>query len=163
MKWFKHVNNGTTIDEINRQYRKLAMKLHPDLGGSDEEMAELNAEYRELYRRFSHVHEGQGGGTYEREAETSSEWFTSIVDFLIRLGDVDFEIIGSWVWVGGNTRAHTEELKAQGFRWAGKKQRWYKAPDERRRRRSNMTLDEVRERYGQRLEYTANRSAIARA
>ncbi len=37
-----------SFDEARRAYRALAMKLHPDAGGSHEEMVELNAAYDEI-------------------------------------------------------------------------------------------------------------------
>lgn len=36
------VARGATIDQIQKAYRELAMKRHPDRGGSQEQMAELN-------------------------------------------------------------------------------------------------------------------------
>ena len=42
MKWF---NNPTTAEELKKQYRKLAMQHHPDLGGNEDDMKEINAEY----------------------------------------------------------------------------------------------------------------------
>lgn len=35
------------------------------------------------------------------------------------------EVVGSWLWLSGDTKPYKEALKAAGFRWAPKKQRWY--------------------------------------
>ena len=35
------------------------------------------------------------------------------------------ELAGSWVWVSGDTKPKREALKAHGFRWAPKKEKWY--------------------------------------
>jgi len=38
------------------------------------------------------------------------------------------QIVGTWVWVSGEaTREFKDALKAKGFRWAHKKQAWFKA------------------------------------
>lgn len=36
------------IDELRKQYRRLSLQLHPDRGGSTEDMARLNEAYRTL-------------------------------------------------------------------------------------------------------------------
>ena len=45
--------------------------------------------------------------------------------FARELPGVRVELVGAWVWVNGNTKPHRESLKAAGFRWAPKKERWY--------------------------------------
>jgi curved DNA-binding protein CbpA len=39
-----------TKEDIRRQYRSLARKHHPDIGGEDEVMEQLNAAYRLLMK-----------------------------------------------------------------------------------------------------------------
>ena len=39
------ITSNSTIDDIKKQYKKLAFKYHPDVGGSTEQMQEVNAEY----------------------------------------------------------------------------------------------------------------------
>lgn len=47
MKYFKNVN---TLNALKREYRMLAVKMHPDKGGNTEDMQELNAEFEQLYK-----------------------------------------------------------------------------------------------------------------
>jgi len=37
---------GNTADEVKKEYKELAKRYHPDLGGNDELMKELNNEYQ---------------------------------------------------------------------------------------------------------------------
>ena len=41
MKWF---NNPRTLEELKKQYKKLAVAHHPDLGGNTADMQEINNE-----------------------------------------------------------------------------------------------------------------------
>ena len=42
MKWFKNIE---TLEELRKQYRKLAMENHPDKGGQVKDMQEINNVY----------------------------------------------------------------------------------------------------------------------
>lgn len=155
-KYFKGINAFTTIDDIKNQYRKLAIENHPDNGGSTEVMAEINAEYTELCKRYGHVHKAANGGTYETETTEKPEEFIVIINDLIHMG-VDFEIVGRFVWISGNTYPHKDELKAMGARWSGKRKMWYIAPNDWKPRRMNsgMTFGEIEDKYGVQYSHKA--------
>ena len=42
MKYFKDLNS---MEAVKKQYRKLAMKYHPDRGGNEEVFKQINNEY----------------------------------------------------------------------------------------------------------------------
>ncbi len=44
------VSAGASPEDISAAYRRLAREHHPDVGGSDERMQEINVAYRELRR-----------------------------------------------------------------------------------------------------------------
>lgn len=35
------------------------------------------------------------------------------------------EVVGSWLWVGGDTFAHRDALKALGLRWSPRRRLWH--------------------------------------
>ena len=60
------------------------------------------------------------------------------------------EVVGAWLWVDGDTKPVKEQLKAAGFKWAPRKQRWYfpGKPAGHRRGKREMEMDEIRQRHG---------------
>lgn len=48
MTFFKNINS---LAELKKQYRTLAFKNHPDVGGSTQVMQQINAEFERLYDR----------------------------------------------------------------------------------------------------------------
>ena len=120
MKWFDHPE---TLEDLKKQYKRLAMKHHPDRGGSTEAMQQINAEYETLFSRLKDIHKTAEGETYTAKTastETAAE-FMDIIEKLIHMDGIIIEVCGSWVWVTGNTREHKEELKALSFRWSSNK------------------------------------------
>lgn len=121
------------LSEIKRQYHGLAIKYHPDRGGDEEAMKEINSEYDYLLKGYID--------------ETD---FKGIINSLMRFNDLEISVIGTWVWVKGNTFNIKEELKALGFLWSKSNKQWYKAPQNTKKRkvRKTSTEDEKKAKYG---------------
>ena len=139
----------TDLDSLKRSYRRWAMQLHPDCGGTDAAMQELNRQYEEAMKQIR-FHAAAGSKDAE-STETASE-FISIIDLLIKLDGLNIELCGSWLWIGGETRKHKDALKAAGCRWASKKQLWYWHPagQEPTKTKRTATMSHIREKYGSR-------------
>jgi hypothetical protein len=121
MKWFKDVK---TLDELRSMYRKLALLHHPDRGGSTSDMQEINNEYDILSKRLIHSNTVFSKCRKSWEEFVSSEIREKLND-IIFLEDIIIEIIGSWIWVTGNTRAVKDQLKVHGFKFSPNKLAWY--------------------------------------
>ena len=148
MKWF---NDPRTVEELKRQYRDLTKKHHPDLGGNAEDMKTINNEYDQLFASLKNIHEGADGKTYRSKTESRErpEQFRAIIEQLVRMHGIKIEIIGSWIWVTGETLVVKEDLKAMRFRWAKVKRAWYYHEDEyRKTSHRRLSLDEIRDYYG---------------
>lgn len=148
MKWF---NNPQTLEELKKQYKKLAMKHHPDIGGNVKDMQEINAEYDKLFELLKNTHQTADGKTYKANKETTEapEEFRNIINSLINLKGINIELCGSWLWLTGNTREHKEVLKGLHFKWSKSKCAWYyHTSDYRKSSRKTYSLDEIRDLYG---------------
>ncbi len=146
MKYFANCHD---LDELKREYRKLAFKYHPDCGGDLETMKAINNEYEEAQMRLKDAHNA-AADEYHQTQETAAE-FIEVIDKLIKLHGLTIELVGSWLWIGGNTRENKEELKAAGCRWSKSKSLWYWHPTQdqnKRRYTGKSTMNEIRYKYG---------------
>lgn len=166
MKWF--TSNINTMEELRREYRRLAKLHHPDTGGNTEDMKQINAEYERLFAILSRQ-EAQERPQGEQEYKDTTEdkaaedkAIRAVLDALAGI-DADVEIIGSWVWVTRGSFQNKELLKALHFRYASRKRAWYFHADEyHRRSKKEVTLEQIREKYGsQKVNNRKERKAVA--
>ena len=121
MKYFVNVK---TLEELKKQYKKLAKQYHPDLNGgtTNEIMKAINAEYDKLFELVKNIHSTADGETYEKATDETSAEFKDVINNIINF-NIDIEIIGTWVWCF-NSYEYREQLKALGFKYAAKKRAW---------------------------------------
>ena len=144
----KYFVNCKTMDELKREYRRLASIHHPDVGGDTATMQAINAEYDELHEVLKKAH-NQQADEFHQTTETAEE-FREIIEKLLRMHGLEVELCGSWLWIGGNTREHKDELKAAGCRWSSNKKLWYwhHAEEGRRWHKGSATMNQIRNKYG---------------
>ena len=53
----KHFQGITNASDVKAEFRKLAKKLHPDVGGSEEQMKQLQEEYQQALDDIGHAYE----------------------------------------------------------------------------------------------------------
>ena len=121
MKFFENIK---TLDELRKEYRRLAMLYHPDKGGDTRMMQIINEQYEKLSKKLINgdTDFSQGRKDYEHQV---SEEIIQRLDKIIFLQGIDIELIGSWIWVTGNTFAVRETLKTEGFKFSHPKAAWY--------------------------------------
>ena len=144
MKYFTGIK---TIEELRQRYRELLKKYHPDNeGGSVEITQEINAEYDLLFSILSEEKQTDKESTnYDYQAENDA--FKSVINKIIHINS-DVEIIGSWIWVHSGYE-YRELLKSAGFKFAPKKKCWcWHYGDYVRYHDKEITLDEIRQKYG---------------
>jgi hypothetical protein len=147
MKYFNPIPE--TLEELKKIYKKLSLKWHPDVGGSNEAMKIINAEYTELFEELKEIRTNANGAKYHKATTETSQQFIEIIDRLIRFEGIIIEIIGCFIWLSADTKPYKEELKAMGFKWSANKKSWYLAPEDyRRRSRKYYSLEQIRVMYG---------------
>lgn len=148
MKWF---NNPKTLEELKKQYKRLAMENHPDVGGNETSMKQINVEYDSLFKQLKNVHQSASGETYTAKTDTSEtpEEFRTIIEALIKLDGINIELCGSWLWISGNTYPHRAEFKKLHFRFSKSKTAWYyHTSDYKKTNNKTFTMEQIRELYG---------------
>jgi hypothetical protein len=142
-----YFQNCITIDEIKNLYRSLAKEHHPDRGGSKEIMQSINSEYAFACAK---ILKGDNTNPIETEEEIlKAEKYREALEKIINLEGIIIELIGTWIWVTGNTFPHKSILKQSGYMFAHKKVAWYFRTDEfKTRNRQQLTLEEIKAKYG---------------
>ena len=146
-----YIKDVKTLEELKKSYKKLALKLHPDCGVNNEEMAQLNNEYDELFSKLKNTHKNKNDETYTKETDETPEQFKDILNrlFVLKMDGVEIEIVGTFIWLTGNTKPYKDDVKALVFRYSPKKYAWYKAPkDYKKRSHKNYDMDTIRGMYG---------------
>lgn len=145
----KYFTNCETLEELKKEYKKLAMANHPDMGGDEETMKVINAEYDKVFAQVKNIHRNKDGETYTKEnTETASE-FKDIIEKLIKMNGIEIEIIGCFIWVSGDTKPNKDTIKAMGFRWHSDKKMRYKAPEGyRKKNKTKYSIEEIRGMFG---------------
>ena len=73
----KYFNNINTLDELKKEYRRLAMIHHPDRGGDEETMKLINNEYDKMFPVLKLKHnQAAAEPTHETAESTRSEFYT---------------------------------------------------------------------------------------
>lgn len=138
----------TTLDELKKEYRRLAMIHHPDHGGDTATMQAINGEYAETFARLKAQHNAAADEAHQT-TETPEEFIT-IISQLLRFPGLIVELCGSWLWITGETYAIKDQLKAAGCRWSSSKKAWYwHHPEEGHRwHKGTATMSDIRTKYG---------------
>jgi hypothetical protein len=136
----KYFMDCTTMEELKKEYKKLAFANHPDLGGDIKTMQEINSQYDLVLVNFQAQTEK---GIFEDD-------FKNIVNSIINLSNINIEVIGTWLWVSGDTKEVRKELKEAGLWYASKKVMWYwhTPEDKNRTSRGSIPIEDIRSKYG---------------
>jgi hypothetical protein len=100
------------------------VKNHPDNGGDVAACQEITAEYKKLFDMF------KAGQTPDEEQKNNTttktdEALRNVINNIVSFDGVNIEVVGSWIWVDGNTFTYKEELKKLGFKWSKNRKKWH--------------------------------------
>jgi hypothetical protein len=138
--------NCKTLEELKKEYKRLAMLHHPDRGGNLKTMQAINNEYDELFPLLKAQHNKQYNKNHTNE---TIEDYKNIINQLIKFTDITIEICGTWIYITGNTYNIKNQLKELGFWWASQKKCWYLKPEGYISfKHKSWSMDAIREAYG---------------
>jgi len=146
---FKKVSG---INEAKKIYKTLAKKLHPDVGGSDEEFKILNSVYNEL---IEHKIFFSSGVKIDIELE-------KIISLILHFENITIELVGSWIWVSGDTKEIKEKLKELDFKWANKKKMWYFGELKGKNMGKTKSMNDIKNKYGSQTMQPKERKKITK-
>lgn len=160
-EYFKLAN---TVQKIKVIYRELAVKFHPDLGGSEALMKELNNVYHALLKeKHNTTYKNTEGttSTYYYNPKTEEAISVKLRELLgLRLpDDVTIELIGTWIWVSGNTKPHSKLLgkNGAGLWFNRKRQVWnFHVKSGKKFFSSNKSMEEIKSTYGSVSNFQVN-------
>ena len=138
------------INEAKKIYKQLAKKLHPDVGGTDELFKMLNSIYNHILEH---------GIYFSNESKFDLE-IEKIISQILHYENIVIEVVGSWIWLTGDTKSIKDKLKELNFKWASKKKMWYYG-EMKGINPKQKSLDEIKSKYGCETVRTKEREKIA--
>ena len=142
----------STVAEIKKEYRRLALLNHPDIGGDTRTMQIINEQYHNVLKSCdgqTSIGSDKKQHTYRYNYDIEQELVDKIRELLaLQMNDVYIELIGTWVWITGSTKQYKEKLKELKCQWHSKRGAWYFRRFTYRRRYSNKSFEELRYMYG---------------
>ncbi len=132
----KEFTEVSGINEAKKIYKTLAKKLHPDVGGSDEEFKILNAVYNDFIEHKIY---------FSNDSKIDLE-LEKIISQILHYENITIELIGSWIWLSGDTKAIKDKLKELNFKWASKKKMWYYG-EMKVKNPKPKSMDEIKSKY----------------
>ena len=147
----KEFSEVTGINEAKKVYKTLAKKLHPDVGGSEEEFKLLNAIYNDFIENKIYF-------SNEFKIDLDLE---KIISQILHFENITIELVGSWIWLSGDTKEIKDKLKELGFKWASRKKMWYYG-EMKGKSHGEKSLDEIKDKYGSKTFKKKEKEKVAR-
>ena len=139
------------INEAKKIYKNLAKKLHPDMVSGDEESFKLlNAIYNDLIEHKIY---------FSNDIKIDIE-LEKIISLILHFENITIELVGSWVWVSGDTKEIKDKLKELDFKWASKKKMWFYG-EMKGRNPKEKSMEEIKSKYGSETLKTKEKKEIA--
>lgn len=154
-----------TLDGVKKEYKQFVKTYHPDLHGAEEYdkynalMGAVNEEYDFIinhwysYTPAKHTNSSTTNTTNTTNTTENGDISEELKEVLYKLNNIEginINIVGSWIWVDGNTKPVKDQLKAAGLKWHSKKAMWFYAPADSKRKgyHGNTTFADNCDKYG---------------
>lgn len=144
-----YFENVKSVEELRKRYRELLKEHHPDNGGNEDTMKQINAEYDRLFAILSREKQSDRENTdYDEKAKNDeNNAFKTVINAIISF-NMKIELIGNWIWCF-DCYAYKDRLKELGFKYAPKKKAWvWHYGEYKRHYKGEISLEDIRIRYG---------------
>ena len=156
----------TTVETIKLEWRRLCFLHHPDVGGDTATMQQVNIQYHEALAQ-GHGQTAKGSDGQEHTYYYSQDIEQAVMDKIeellaLRLPGVEILLVGTWIWVDGDTRPVKEQLKEVKLKWHSKRKKWFwHTPSYRRSYNSSGSFDDICQAYGVKGFKSSPQSALS--
>ncbi len=107
------------------------------VGGNEEEFKILNNIYNEI---IEHKIYFSDGAKFDIELE-------KIISQILHYENITIEVVGSWIWLSGETKIIKDKLKDLNFKWASKKKMWYFG-EMKGKNPKQKSMEDIKNKYG---------------
>jgi hypothetical protein len=111
-------------------------------------MQEINNQYEKLSKKLINSNQFFTEERKEYEHQVSEE-LRQMIDKVILLPNIIIELIGSWLWITGNTFPVKDTLKSEGFKFSAYKAAWFWHSGEYIKRNGNLlSMEDLKDLWG---------------
>ena len=161
----------STVNQVKKLYHTLCFRYHPDIGGDNRTMQQVNDEYHNklngLNGQSFACDDGKDRTYHYRQAveQGAMDKIAELISLKIKYGTGwVIELIGTWVWVSETARSDKDLLNKNGakMRWHSKRFMWYwHTTKTYRRKMSNLSTNDMRVMFGSQVYESDSNKAIA--
>ena len=139
-----YFENCETIEAAKKMYHSLLKENHPDKGGDTFTCQNIINQFESYLNTFT-------AGIFSTEENEKykhfSDAFQNVINKIINFENMRIQVIGYWIYCF-NSFEYKEELKVLGFWFSKKHKAWIFSGSQKKRIRTRLTTDDVRNIHG---------------
>lgn len=144
-----YFSNIESLEQLKKEYRKLAKHYHPDLNKEDttSNMKAINKQYDQLFKTL------QSSSSKWQEKAEHVDSYKDIINELLKYDNLTIDIVGTWIYVYGSTYPIKKEIQKLGFKWSPKHKKYYyfdgiQKATSKRFKRNKLSYDDITHKHG---------------
>jgi DNA primase len=145
---FSSAEHGNIFDFLmktkNYKFGEAVRTLAADAGMQQYRFTKQDDERQNRWKIYNSILEN--GINFSSDTEFDLE-IEKIISKILHYQDIIIEVVGSWIWISGNSKSIKEELKELGFKWANKKKMWYYG-EMKGRNPKQKSMSDIKAKYG---------------
>jgi len=106
---------------------------------------------------YNHILENAINFSKDSEFDIELE---KVISKILHYENIIIEVVGSWIWLSGDTKTIKDTLKELGFKWANKKKMWYYG-EMKGRNPKQKSMEDIKAKYGSQTVKTKTADKIS--